>query len=138
MDKVFKQGVVTKIVENKVWVAFDSCSGCQNCQMNKFCTETKQKEVVVEVDEQDHFQIGEKVVVISEVKEGLKAVVLGYLLPLVLMVGCVLVMSAAGYEDNISGISGIIVLIPYYFGVFLLKDRLKSAFTVRVEHLNSF
>ena len=36
-------------------------------------------------------------------------------------------------DEIIGGICGIIVLIPYYFGLFLAKDKMKSGFEFKVS-----
>ena len=68
--------------------------------------------------------------------KGLKAVFLGYALPLILLLTVVLTLNTCGYSEVNSGICGIIVLIPYYFGVFLAKNKLNAMFQFHIEHID--
>ena len=36
-------------------------------------------------------------------------------------------------DEILAGICGIIVLIPYYFGLFLARDKLKSGFEFKIS-----
>lgn len=134
MEEVSKPAVVTAIKGTKVTLKITSCSMCSECGAKNFCSmsENQEKEVVVDTQDATEFRIGEKVSVSLSSGQGVRAVVYGYVLPLVLLLAVVIGTSVAGYDDFISGISGIIVLIPYYFGLFLLKDKLKSDFQFKI------
>ena len=98
--------------------------------------EKKEKFIKIETPKAAEYRKGEKVIISLKSTKGYYAVFLGYLLPLLLLVGVICAVSLSGYDDFISGISGIIVLIPYYFGVFLLNKKLKNIFSFTLSHKN--
>ena len=92
-----------------------------------------QKEIIVKNKGFNNFKIGEDVLVEIDEKQALKSIFLAYAVPLVLMILTIII--AINYQQNeiIGGICGIIVLIPYYFGLFLAKDKLKSGFEFKIS-----
>lgn len=138
MKSIAKEGIVREVKDNCVTVAVTSCSACHHCQAKVFCGLSESKEKLVEIETLDAsaYKKGDAVVVLMSLANGYSALVLGYLVPLLVMVVTIVTFSLCGYDDFISGISGIIVLIPYYFGIFLLNKKLKSIFSFKLEHKN--
>ncbi len=134
MENVTKTATVTQVENNTVYLKMRSCAACQGCAAKEYCglSETVDKQLSVQTPEASLFQVGEEVDLIINSGQGLKAVILGYVLPLFLLVGTIVIATLLGISEFISGISGIIVLIPYYFGLFLLKDKLKNAFQFKI------
>ncbi len=130
MNELTQQGIITKIESNKVTVAVLNCSSCSQCSLKKHCitSEQKEKELIVTVDDPQSFRINDKVYISIHLTQGIKAVFYCYIFPLILLLSVTLTLAFLNYSDFISGISGIIVLIPYYFGLFLLKDKIGSGF----------
>ena len=94
-----------------------------SCFIKRFrCTD---KQITAYVKNAEQYNVGEKVDVSIDLSQGVKAIVYGYLLPLILMVTTIIISHLLQTSDIISGISGIIILIPYYFGLFLAKSKIK-------------
>ena len=79
------------------------------------------------------YQIGEDVLLSISGQMGLNAVFLGYVFPLILMLLVLTGVYIYTNSDLLSGISAIIILIPYYFWLFLAKDKLKSWFDFKIS-----
>jgi positive regulator of sigma E activity len=96
-------------------------------------SETKEKEIIVKCNDTDKYKIGEEVYVSIDEQQAFKSILLAYVIPLILTI--LTIISVISYTNNeiIGGISGIIILIPYYFGLFLAKDKLKSGFEFRIS-----
>ena len=135
METIAKNGIIKKINDNELSIEILSCSGCSSCAIKSYCNtaETKQKEIIVKNKGFNNFKIGEDVLVEIDEKQALKSIFLAYAVPLVLMILTIII--AINYQQNeiIGGICGIIVLIPYYFGLFLAKDKLKSGFEFKIS-----
>lgn len=135
METIAKNGIIKKINDNELSIEILSCSACSSCAIKSYCNtaETKQKEIIVKNKGFNNFKIGEEVLVEIDEKQALKSIFLAYAVPLVLMILTIII--AINYQQNeiIGGICGIIVLIPYYFGLFLAKDKLKSGFEFKIS-----
>lgn len=138
MEEITKTAIITGINGSQITLTINSCSACQDCSAKNFCSmsENQDKEIIVETAEAADYYLGEEVNVSISSAQGLKAVVYGYVLPLILLLAATIGAQTAGATDFISGISGIIVLIPYYFSLFLLKNKLKSDFQFKISKKN--
>ena len=111
-------------MSDAVEVEIEQKSACAQCALQQACQmhETSKRKIVVPLALKQNFQLGEEVEVAISLEDGVKATFFAYLLPLFLVLGTLLLCLACGMSEIISGICSIIVLIPYYFGVFLKKN----------------
>lgn len=139
MEHITKSAIITDIKEEDIVLKISSCSACHTCSAKGFCSmsETKDKFLTIKNDNTLSYHIGEEVNLEINSSQGLKSVFYGYGLPLILLLFVVFFVNAIFKNDIYSGISGIIILIPYYFGLFLLKDRLKSDFKFKISKKNN-
>ena len=139
MEIITHQAVVTAVLEKAVRVKIDSCAACSGCAVQGYCSagDKKEKIFTVETAEAASYAVGEAVEVYVTAAQGLWAVFYMYALPLILFLTAVVAVSACGGSDFYSGISGIIVLIPYYFVIFLLKNRFQKDFQFKISKKNS-
>jgi sigma-E factor negative regulatory protein RseC len=87
----------------------------------------------VEIPQQGYqVNIGDEVRVKINPSSGYKAVVLLYIVPFLLMFGSLLFMLAIGYSDGISGLSALLMLIPYFSILHGFKKQLGSQCSVDV------
>jgi sigma-E factor negative regulatory protein RseC len=133
-DNITHPGIVDRVNENSVFVKILAMSACSSCHAKSMCSIAEVEEKIVEVKKVAgrEFEQGQEVTVAMQRSLGGKAVFLGYLLPFLLLIGVlILVLSLTGNE-GVAGLSAIAVLIPYYFALYLLRDRLKRTFSFRI------
>ena len=135
MDTINKNGIVKNINENELKIEILSCSACSSCMVKNYRTgfETKQKEIIIKNNNIDNFQIGDEVLVSIDEYQAFKSILLAYVIPLILMVLTVVGLLNYKNDEILAGICGIIILIPYYFGLFLTKNKLKSGFEFKIS-----
>lgn len=128
------KGIIKEIKDQqKLIVSIISTSACNHCNSKKTCTmllssEAKEKEVEVFVSDTSKYTQGESVVVKMELSTGHLAVLLSYILPLIVMLTTVFVVFGLTQNEGISGILGLIVLVPYYLIIYLLNSKIKKRF----------
>ena len=136
MDKVETirhEGVVENIGADGLTVRILQASACSSCEARKLCRSSESKEKLVEV--KGHYptlQVGDSVILCGSVRQGLRASVLAYVVPLVLM----LVSLFAGtrlWGEKAGALVALLTLALYYGVLFLLKDKLGKHFTFRIE-----
>ncbi len=127
MSKLSKEALITSINNNIITLSVNNCSACSGCSAKKYCglSESTDKKITTYVKSPNQYHIGEKVDISIDLLQGIRAIVYSYLIPLILMVLTIIVTHLSKFSDVICGISGIIILIPYYFGLFLAKNRIK-------------
>lgn len=135
METIGKKGIIRNIKNDELIIDIMSCSACASCVVKNYCNtaEAKQKEIIIKNKEADKFNVGEEVLVEIDEQQAVKSIILAYVIPLILMISTIIVAVSYQQDEIIGGICGIIVLIPYYFGLFLAKDKLKSGFEFKVS-----
>lgn len=124
------KGVISEIDRDTISVTILVESACASCHAKGMCTIADTAEKVIEVRNRKpgQFKVGDNVQVAMKKSLGLKAVFYGYLLPfLVLLFTLLLVYESTGSEATAGGIA-LLILLPYYFGLYMLRDRLKARF----------
>ncbi len=125
-------GIVTDSQNGRVKISLIG-SGCSACHKS-LCLlgDSKAKEVEIPMSEH-RLQVGDAVMVKINPGSGYKAVVLLYLLPFCLMLLTLLLTSRLGYQEGMAGVASLLILVPYFSLLFLMKKWLSSHCTIDVE-----
>ncbi|MDR1341776.1 MAG: SoxR reducing system RseC family protein [Prevotellaceae bacterium] len=70
------------------------------------------------------FSVGETVNVVLKQPLGKKAVALVYLLPVVILLGCLSLLLFAGVTEGVAGLSSLGILALYYAVLYICRDKL--------------
>ena len=136
MDKVETirhEGIVESIGADGLTVRILQASACSSCEARKLCRSSERKEKLVEV--KGHYptlQVGDSVTLCGSVRQGLRASVLAYVVPLVLM-RVALFAATRLWGEKAGALVALLTLALYYGVLFLLKDKLGKHFTFRIE-----
>lgn len=135
MEHICHLGRITAIKDNIISVEINSQSACTQCPARSKCsmTESVSKNIDIAVFSNKHYKVGEEVKVGLTVSQGYKAVIYGYVFPLLLILGTLVITSILGWNEGFSGISSIIILIPYYLGLFLNRKKLHQQFNFTIS-----
>ena len=135
MEAIKHQGTVVFQKGSTVGVKITRHSACSQCIAQNCCglINSRDKIIEVETENSQQFTMGEEVIVTLEATSGFLAVFLGYVLPLILMLATMLIVYQIGAGEIKSGISAIIILIPYYFWLFLNKKKLAAKFRFTIS-----
>ena len=100
-------------------------SGCSACHKS-LCVlgDSKAKEINVKTQGHAH-QAGDQVVVSINTSSGYMAVVTLYLIPFLFMIITLWLTTTLGLTEPVAGLSSLLILIPYFGGVFLLRGKLQ-------------
>jgi sigma-E factor negative regulatory protein RseC len=64
---------------------------------------------------------------------GQKAVLMGYGLPLVVLVGSIILFLSLLNHEGLAALLSILMLVPYYLILYLFRKRLQKEFRFRIE-----
>ncbi len=128
MEEIRHQARIISIKGDVVELKITSQSACSSCLAKGVCglSESKEKIIVIKDPKVSTLKIGEEVDIATSLTGGIKAVIYAYVIPLILLVATIIGLQFIGFDDFKSGISGIIVLIPYYFVLFLMRSKITS------------
>lgn len=133
-DDIRHDGFVDSIDGSTVYVRIVQSSACSGCQAKSLCKVSEAKEKVIEVTDADssELSIGQQVCVVGSMEQGMKAVLLAFGLPLVLLLAVVIVCKSLGVTDGIAAISALTILIPYYLVLLLCRQKLTHKFQFKI------
>ncbi len=124
MHEIKHKAKIVQVLPNFVEAEIEVKSACAQCALQKACQmhEVSQCKIIIPLEQGKIYQVGEVVNVSISLEEGMLAAFYAYVLPLILVLLTLFISLMSGVSEIISGICSIIVLIPYYFGVFLKKN----------------
>lgn len=135
-ESILHTGIVERVDTNRVIVRITQYSACAGCHAKSACTMSDKKEKQVEIeDASGDYHSGEAVVIIGQDSMGMEAVLWAFAVPVVLMLIAVVAGISSGWEETASGALGVLVLIPYYIVLYVLRDKLKKRFVFKLKKL---
>lgn len=134
-NKIKHNGVVDGVEEGCVRVRILQSSACSACKVAAHCnaSETKEKIIEVQVADVDRYQRGDSVIVVADTAVGFRASLYGYLLPLILMVVSLVAVLKITQSEGYAAMSALGILIPYYIGLYLLRNKLRNKLSFSLE-----
>ncbi len=134
-ETVTHSGKIRKISGNKAEIAIIAKAGCVSCSLNNVCSVSDMKEKIIEVDlrQIQHYREGDDVVVEMKQSYGTWAVLLGYFFPFLVLFFGLLLFLHFGLDQGLAGILSIVLLIPYYSVLYLLRNFFKKRFRYNIQ-----
>lgn len=132
---IIHPGIIERISGDKVFIRILSQSACSSCHAKGACTiaDVEEKIIEAELDPAGNRKPGEEVMVKMEESLGHKAVLMGYVLPLIVLVGSIILFLSLFKNEGLAALLSILMLVPYYFALYLFRNRLKKEFRFRIE-----
>ena len=134
-EEVRHKGKVIAIGPRTTTVLLQTRGACSACHAAGLCWmgEAAEKAVEVPTHPFPSYQVGDEVDVVLTASMGMKAVWIGYFLPLVVLLAVALGLLALGVGDAAAGLSGIGAVGVYYLGLWLLRDRLRQEYVFTIQ-----
>ncbi len=130
-DKIVTHpGVIKQVDGNRVSVSVISKAGCASCQIKDSCSVGEVEEKVVEMELPRGFSFKEGQMVTVEMKQslGTMAVLLGYFFPFLVVLLSLILFLNFGLDQGLAGILSLLMLVPYYGILYLLRDFFATKF----------
>lgn len=135
-DCVEQKGIVIKKQEDKVVVKIEQKSTCSSCHARGACTslDKKDKEIEVKTKDAENYNVGDEVTITISTKLGLKAVLIAFVLPLILLViALFLSIKVFSLTQSLSALISLIVVAVYYFLLYKQNHLLSKEFTFSIK-----
>lgn len=127
-EMIEHRGVLTAVADGSGRVFIEQASACSQCHAKSMCMAADSKEKEVDVVLAEPLQVGDRVVVYGSSSLGMKAVLLAYVLPFVLLVAIVLLLGQVVNNEAIVGTVALLSLIPYLILLKIFSKRLNRKF----------
>ena len=132
------RGIVAQVTGNKLSVKILQQSACSGCHAKNSCMAADSKEKIVDIfDFSGKHQVNDMVTIVGKESMGYKAILWAFLLPLILLVTVLIITQSTTTMSEINAaLIAVASLIPYYFVLYLLRDRMSQTFkfTIKNKH----
>jgi len=133
LETIRHDGIVERIGTDSCSVRILQASACSSCGARQLCRSSESKEKVIDV--KGHYptlHVGDSVTLSGSVHQGLRASVLAYIVPLILMVAA-LIAGIRLSGEGAGALAALLALALYYGVLYLLRDKLGRQFTFKIE-----
>ncbi len=134
-DIIKHRGIVEKIDGSHVVVRIVQTSACSACSAKGLCNASESKEKQIDVYEVNpSYRIGEEVVICGTTSMGMRAVVLAFGIPvLLLLIALFVTMRVTNGDALLSALVALLAVVPYYLIIYLMKNKLNKTFSFVIE-----
>lgn len=135
-DCVEQKGIVIKKQEDKLVVKIEQKSTCSSCHARGACTSLDKKDKEIEIKSKDtaNYNIGDEVIITISTKLGMKAVLIAFVLPLILIVlALFLSIKIFSLSQSLSALISLLVLAAYYFLLYKQNLFLSKQFNFTIK-----
>jgi sigma-E factor negative regulatory protein RseC len=134
-ELICHSGIIEKIEHDRIFVKILSTSACSACHVKGACTLSEIREKMIEIgrNSSTHHQPGDHVEVVMEQSAGTRAVLLAYVVPVVILLISLFALNAIHLEEGMTALISLVLLVPYYLGLYLFRDRLKKTFQFKLK-----
>lgn len=127
-------GIVESIIEGKLQVRITRHSACSNCHARGACTSQDVQEQLITIsDYPAGIKPGDAVSIIADSGLSMKAVLYAFVIPLILLIGGALLLSARGISEDVMVVVLLVVLALYGGVLWLLRGYFTRVFSFRAE-----
>jgi sigma-E factor negative regulatory protein RseC len=132
---IIHPGIIERISGDRVFVRILSQSACSACHAKGACSiaDVEEKIIETEIDLEERWETGDKVMVKMEESLGRKAVVLGYVFPFIVLLSSIIIFLSLIKSEGLAALLSIFMLVPYYAGLYLFRNKLSKKFRFRIQ-----
>ena len=137
MNEIEHDGIVESFEGNVLKVRIVTRSACASCQVRNLCnpSEMKEKLFEIEVPDASKFAIGDRVNMAISEGQGILAVFLGYVIPVILLIGGLIAALKFGLNELASAGAALGLTGMYYFILYFTRKKTMKRFTFHVTRL---
>ncbi|MBQ6203392.1 MAG: SoxR reducing system RseC family protein [Prevotella sp.] len=135
-NKISHSGIVDSIEDDCLHVRILQASACASCKAAGHCNAAEQKEKIVDVygiADAKTYKVGQPVNVVATTGTGMKAVMLAFVIPFVILIAVLFAGSLLTDDEALLAMVSIVCLVPYYLILYWCRDKLQQKFTFYVE-----
>lgn|SRR5574344_2083481 len=130
--RISHSGIIEAVNEKSVTVRILQESACGTCKVAGHCNASESKEKLIEIaDSTGQYAIGQQVTVSAPLQTEWKALMIGYIVPLIILAGVLAAVLLIFGQEPLAALCSIAALAVYYFMVYLLRGKINK--TIQFE-----
>lgn len=138
-DDIEHDGIIESFNGESVLVRITQTSACAECKAKSLCQSTESKVKTIEAKLKTDYQstklsVGDHVKVIGTTKMGNDAILLAFILPLIIIIGCLIICIKFIKIDELTSILLMIgTLSLYYIILYLFRKKIANKFVFMIR-----
>ena len=134
-NKITHSGIIDSIEGDSVKVRIVQTTACAACKVASHCNAAESKVKMVDVMGVNgtKYCVGQEVVIYASKEVANKALLLGFGLPFLLLVGVLIVVLRVSGSEGLAALASLGSLIPYYMILWLSKEKIRQQVSFRIE-----
>lgn len=125
-DIIEHQAIVRKVSDGYAQVEILVRSACAGCHAKTLCSASDESRRLIDVvlSEGECVEVGQTVSVCGRKSWGIRAVMLAYVVPIILILAVLVACESMSLADDIAGLASLGVLVPYFLLLYLLRNKI--------------
>lgn len=132
MENIEHQGTVIRASSSNITASIECQSACGNCPSRGGCA-ILNKTIDIKVNAPHEYKAGDKVIISTSAYNSWLGLFLGYILPLIVVLFCIILGSVMGCNENYVGVASLLILVPYYFLIWLFRKKINSIINFQIR-----
>lgn len=133
-ETISHEGVVTRASgDGTAEVEIITGSACSGCHAKSVCSAGESDARIITVKSEAPLSTGDRVTVVMELSQGFRALTIGYMIPLILLIVTFMILTIAGAGELTSAMLSFLVVALYYLAVWLLRSRIDKKFEFKIK-----
>ncbi|MCH5306971.1 MAG: SoxR reducing system RseC family protein [Prevotella sp.] len=134
-NNISHSGVIESIEDGCIHVRIIQTSACAACKVAGYCNAAESKEKLIDIYSADTkaYSIGQSVTVMASRQVAANALLLGFGIPFIILVGVLVVVLMLTHNEAWAALGGLIALVPYYGVLYLMRERLRDKLSFWIE-----
>lgn len=135
-QKITHSGIIESLEPGCAHVRIVQTSACAACKVAGYCNASEKKEKIIDVfcDTRERgLAVGQTVTVSTTPKVARRALLWGFGLPLVIMLGVLFVILMLTDDEGFAAMGGLLALAPYYLLIWLMRDKMREQLSFEIE-----
>jgi sigma-E factor negative regulatory protein RseC len=135
-QKITHSGIIESLEPGCAHVRIVQTSACAACKVAGYCNASEKKEKIIDVfcDTRERgLAVGQTVTVSTTPKVARRALLWGFGLPLVIMLGVLFVILLLTGDEGFAAMGGLLALAPYYLFIWLMRDKMREQLSFEIE-----
>lgn len=130
------QGIIDTIEGRHLRIRIQQTSACAACKIQGHCNASESKEKIIDVYDDSavcHYSEGQQVTVYASGTMATRALLLGFGLPLLLMLAVFFIATALGASQGLGAALMLGSLVPYYLTIWCVRHSIAQHIIFRIE-----
>lgn len=126
-------GTVQEVGDNNILVRILSSSACSGCHAESVCSLSGKEKKMVNISGTYRVSPGDRVTVVMKQSQGLKAVLLAYVIPFLMILILLITLISFDVPEPVAGLASVAILAVYFLILYFFRKRINEKFTFTLK-----